>query len=143
MMDSSRISAAVSAAEARDYTSRYNTKLSPADEKKFRKWAKETGREGDLYDYDLRGAWRELQSGSMREDERGHLGDKYKKPNHPTFSTESIYSSDSTPGGQWSEDAQGRTVYTPSDFVVSQQGADRLKRYFSEREKGAVLNIGG
>ena len=123
-----------------DFSDRYNTKLTPAEEKAYQAWAKAEGRERDVYDYDLRGAWRELQSGSMSEDERGHLGDKYKKPNHPTFSTQSKYSTAETPGGVWSEE-NGITVYTPSDFVLNNIGADNLRRYFDIAEPGVKLNI--
>ena len=75
-----------------DYSDKFNTVLAPDEEEKYQAWATENHREKDVYDYDLRGAWKELQSGTMSEDERGHLGDKYKKPNHPTFSDQSIYS---------------------------------------------------
>lgn len=132
--------ASASPADPMDFSDRYNTKLTPAEEKAYQAWAKAEGRERDVYDYDLRGAWKELQSGSMSEDERGHLGDKYKKPNHPTFSTQSKYSTAETPGGVWSE-KNGVTVYTPSDFVLNSIGAENLKRYFSRVEPNVELNI--
>lgn len=123
-----------------DFSDRYNTKLSAKDELAYQEWAKAEGRERDVYDYDLRGAWKELQSGSMTEDERGHLGDKYKKPNHPTFSTQSKYSTADTPGGVWSE-KNGVTVYTPSKFVLDNIGADNLRMYFKRVEPNVELNI--
>lgn len=133
--------ATVSAAnDKNDFTDRYNTKLTPAEERAFLEWANRTGKIRDLYDYDLRGAWKELQSGDMTADSRGHLGDKYKKPNHPTFSTQSKYSSSDTPGGTWGE-SNGVTTYTPSEYVVRRMGADNLKRYFSEVEPGVILNL--
>ena len=124
--------------EPKDLTNEYNTTLSPEEEKQFQKWAKEQGREKDLFDYDLRGAWKELQSGSMQEDERGHLGDKYKKPNHPTFSNQSIYSNDHNVGGRW-EEKNGQTVFTPGR-ELSKAEADYLEHYFAEVEPGVVLN---
>lgn len=42
------------------------------------------------YDYDLQGYW--LNKGNLNPtDERGHIGDEYKKPWHPTFSRYSKY----------------------------------------------------
>lgn len=125
-----------------DFSDRYNTKLTAAEEAAFQAWAKAEGRERDVYDYDLRGAWRELTSGTMSEDDRGHLGDKYKKPNHPTFSTQSKYSTPETPGGVWSTQ-NGVVTYTPSDFVLNNIGVENLKRYFSRVEKGVNLNLKG
>ena len=111
------------------YISNFNTKLSPQEEAGFQQWAvSESEKAGkdkfrDLEDYDLRGAWKEIQSGEMKPDERGHLGDKYKKPNHPTFSDQSIYHNTKDPktgerylGGTWGE--KGDT-FAPSTTTVS------------------------
>lgn len=124
-----------------DYSDKFNTVLSPDDEEKYQAWATENRREKDVYDYDLRGAWKELQSGTMSEDERGHLGDKYKKPNHPTFSDQSIYSGqDGVAGGVWSRNAEGKDVYTPGRKLSSVE-ADRLRRYFLRNEPGVMLDL--
>ena len=124
-----------------DYSDKFNTVLSPDEEEKYQVWATENHREKDVYDYDLRGAWKELQSGTMSEDERGHLGDKYKKPNHPTFSDQSIYSGqDGVTGGVWSRNAEGKDVYTPGRKLSSVE-ADRLRRYFLRNEPGVVLDL--
>lgn len=126
---------------AQDYSDKFNTVLSPEDEEKYQAWATENHRERDVYDYDLRGAWKELQSGTMSEDERGHLGDKYKKPNHMTFSNQSIYSgADGVTGGVWSRNAKGQDVYTPGRKLSSAE-ADRLRRYFLYNEPGVVLDL--
>ena len=124
-----------------DYSDKFNTVLSPDEEEKYQAWVTENHREKDVYDYDLRGAWKELQSGTMSEDERGHLGDKYKKPNHPTFSDQSIYSGqDGVTGGVWSRNAEGKDVYTPGRKLSSVE-ADRLRRYFLRNEPGVVLDL--
>lgn len=124
-----------------DYSDKFNTVLSPDEEGKYQAWATKNHREKDVYDYDLRGAWKELQSGTMSEDERGHLGDKYKKPNHPTFSDQSIYSGqDGVTGGVWSRNAEGKDVYTPGRKLSSVE-ADRLRRYFLRNEPGVVLDL--
>lgn len=124
-----------------DYSDKFNTVLAPDEEEEYQAWATENHREKDVYDYDLRGAWKELQSGTMSEDERGHLGDKYKKPNHPTFSDQSIYSGqDGVTGGVWSRNAEGKDVYTPGRKLSSVE-ADRLRRYFLRNEPGVVLDL--
>jgi len=119
-----------------DFSERYNTKLTPEEEAEFQKWE----RARDVYDYDARGAWKELQSGTMSEDARGHLGDKYKKPNHPTFSDESLYHGrDGYFGGHWDRDANGNV----SGFTVgatNTMSPEQLRRYFFMEEPGIRLN---
>lgn len=123
-----------------DMSGQYNTQLTPEQETEYKIWAKQQGRERDVENYDLRGAWLELQNGTMTEDERGHLGDKYKKPNHPTFSTESIYNGkDGYQGGVWSRNGNV-DVYTPQHKLTPEQ-AKRLKLYFAQNEEGVALNL--
>lgn len=123
-----------------DMSGQYNTQLTPDEESAYQAWAKGQGREKDVFNYDLRGAWKELQSGTMSEDERGHLGDKYKKPNHPTFSTESIYNGkDGYQGGVWSRNGNV-DVYTPQHKLTPEQ-AKRLRLYFAKYEEGVALNL--
>jgi len=69
-----------------------------------------------------------------------HLTDEFKLPHHITFSDQSIYHSKETPGGKW-EEVGGVWHYTPSDFVIKQQGADKLQKYFNERERASVLHL--
>lgn len=123
-----------------DMSGQYNTQLTPEQETEYKAWAKQQGRERDVENYDLRGAWLELQNGTMTEDERGHLGDKYKKPNHPTFSTESIYNGkDGYQGGVWSRNGNV-DVYTPQHKLTPEQ-AKRLRLYFAKYEEGVALNL--
>lgn len=127
---------------AQDYSDKFNTELTPEEEAEFQSWAKENNRERDSYDYDIRGAWKELKSGSMSEDERGHLGDKYKKPNHPTFSDQSVYNGkDGVAGGTWSE-VDGKTVFTPGR-MLSRREAEYLSDYFRSVEPDVKLNLDG
>ena len=124
----------------------FNTKLTDEEEASFQQWAaqesEKSGRDKfrDLEDYDLKGAWKELQKGTMSEDERGHLGDKYKKPNHPTFSDQSIYHNTKDPktgskykGGTWGKE-DGKDIYTPSEHVLKTHGVDSLTDYFNQVE---------
>lgn len=50
-----------------------------------------------------------------------HYPDTYKKPNHPTFSDESIYSTKETPGGHWGYQ-NGKDVFYPSEWQIETFG---------------------
>lgn len=65
----------------------FETILSSQFECAFQRW-KETQAPHDTgEDYDWRGAF----VAGCRPDSTGHWPDLFKKPNHPTFSTDSIY----------------------------------------------------
>lgn len=49
------------------------------------------------HDYDIQGAY----LAGVQPGADGHMPDTFKKPNHPTFSNESQYSTPQTPGGSW------------------------------------------
>lgn len=120
-----------------DYSERYNTPLSEDEEKRFRKWAKEQKRERDVYDYDLRGFWKEGNAFA----ENGHGSDRFKKPNHPTFSTESRYhGADGYYGGQW-EERDGRVMFTPSEHNLRNMPLEVLLEYFRKVEPDVLLNV--
>jgi hypothetical protein len=72
----------------------------------------------------------------LNGDPEAHFIDKYKKPNHPTFSDESIYSTPETPGGHWHENygGSGRWVYEPSEFTKKNKEATR--RYLENSGEG-------
>lgn len=131
----------------------YNTDLGDR-EPEFQQWMQRqngirTAAEGrprdisqDLGDYDLRGLFLEIDGA---DPEAGHGTDRYKKPNHPTFSDESIYHGAPLPGGRpaeggiWVGLPTGGGAYLPSSWVLEQQGKERLGRYFGEREPGVAL----
>lgn len=126
--------------DALDYTSRFNTALPSADEKRFRLWltenSKRLGRDlgADLYDYDLRGQFKATKGAPV---EPGHGVDTWKKPNHPTFSDESVYHGQAGLfGGRWGDGA-----FTPGATNLELHGADALRRYFSEVEPDIKLLI--
>lgn len=120
-----------------DLSAEFNTKLSPEEEKQFQAWAKANGRERDTADYDLRGAWKD----NAQEAGNGHLPDTWKKPNHPTFSSESKYSSAERRGGRWVEGKDGKWQFEASDWNVRNLGVDGLRLYFQQREPDAVLSL--
>lgn len=123
------------AADPLDWTDRFNTPLSPEEEKAFAEWLLKAKKAGDLRDYDLRGAWKAGVTGRG-----GHLPDTWKKPNHPTFSSESAYSGvDGFEGGSWRETAPKKWEYVPSETNIRLHGLDRLMDYFKRVEPSAVL----
>lgn len=128
--------------EEYDFTDKYNTKLTPEQEKQFRKWVQQESQKVgrniivDLYDYDLRGLF--LEGSNLLDN--GHAWDTYKKPNHPTFSTESKYSGvDGYVGGKWREDKNGRWSFTPSATNFQMNSVGRLKAEFKNANPDADL----
>lgn len=69
-----------------------------------------------------------------------HLPDTFKKPNHITFSTESIYSTPQHTGGVW---YQVKRVwhYKPSAYVLTKHTISELKSYFIAYEKDSILDM--
>lgn len=69
-----------------------------------------------------------------------HFSDKYKKPNHITFSEESVYNSPETPGGKWYKDANGKQHFKPSAWQKQQRSYESYKQYFDQNEPDAQLD---
>ena len=124
----------------KDMTGVFNTPLTASEEALFVAWAVYNNRMRDLYNYDLRGAWKELNSGSMSADTRGHLGDKYKKPNHPTFSDQSKYAKAMPErAGKWSTGAHGTNTYSAKGLSYDEYRY--LQRYFQVVEPNSILEV--
>ncbi len=70
---------------------KYNTPLSTNEETEFQLWKSKFAPRDSGMDYDLRGAYK---SGLMPSASNGHWPDTFKKPNHPTFSNQSLYAAD-------------------------------------------------
>ena len=121
-----------------DPSQRYNTKLTDKEEKQFQEWAAKENKLKDTYDYDLRGFWKDKQSFA----DNGHGSDKYKKPNHPTFSDQSQYhGTEGKQGGKWTEDTKGNVSFTPSETNLKNMSAEQLRQYFDKFEPGVKLNL--
>jgi hypothetical protein len=120
-------------ADLNDFSDQYNTALTPQQEQQFRAAYPDPH---DLYDYDLRGAW----LASAGKAANGHLPDTYKKPNHPTFSTESQYSGkDGYMGGTWAEGKGKKWLYTASPTNMKFRTAEQMNQYFKMTEPDADL----
>lgn len=136
------------AAEEREYDpemifkDKYNTPLSDIERVEFKKWTEaESERQGrdimmDKGTYDVQGYWKFDQ----QLDKDGHGSDKWKKPNHPKFSDESIYNgADGFEGGKWVGDG-----FRPSKHTIELYGVDGLKaRFDSEPHRPEFLDLLG
>lgn len=123
--------------EAPDMTGDYNTALTPEEEKAYQDWAAANGKGNDTYDYDLRGAYKSGAATSAN----GHLPDTYKKPNHPTFSDQSQYSTPAMPGGSWTETGDGKYNFVASPTNLKMNSAAALQDYFAKREAGNTVSF--
>lgn len=119
---------------------RFNTELKPEEEKKFRRWIQTAPmylRRNHSYDYDLRGAWK---AGVIKLGKR--LPEMFKKPNHPTFSTESKYHSRYYfSGGNWQRINELQYAFVPSEHNLRMYNKKELLAYFKANEPNNVLVI--
>ena len=81
----------------------YELPVDNLDEKKYQKWRKSLPKRlQSEVDYDLKGFYKENPNFNV-EDPNQHMTDKFKLPNHPTFSNESIHfnPSNQDQAGMW------------------------------------------
>ena len=122
---------------------KYNTEIPEDLRDEFMRWVgAETQRRGKnpldmLYDFDVQGFW---LSGEWRTRDFNSLyNDRWKKPNHPTFSNESRYhGADEYYGGQWGSQDE-KSTFSPSRTNINFHGENGLYRYFRENLGGAIL----
>lgn len=108
-----------------------------------------------MYDYDLQGWWLANQNANLKG---GYLTDTYKKPNHPTFSNESMYDGlrpddggwdDRLKGGQWEKNGKknvkGEDLYnfTPGATNLQMYQPQELMNYFKQVEPDHSLILPG
>lgn len=118
-----------------DLSASYNTPLTPQQERAFKKWQAQNPRLGSTYDYDARGFW----LNGAKQGGNGHGADAWKKPNHPTFSSESIYAGPQTPGGTWKQMSDGSWAFIASPANLKYRSPEELDAYFQRIEPGAIL----
>jgi ribosomal protein S17E len=103
-------------------TGPYDTKLNSQQELAFRAWKQKYYPNDSGEDYDLRGAF--LVNAVPGPD--GHGTDRFKKPNHPTFSAESQYASpqaaSSEEDGPWNDGKQPSYYETPLGKALDVDG---------------------
>lgn len=69
-----------------------------------------------------------------------HYPDTYKKPNHPTFSDESIYSTKETPGGHWGHQ-NSKDVFYPSEWQIETFGNNYILDGMKQQGDGDVIPV--
>lgn len=126
----------------------FNTQLTPEEELKFIKWVTKESKKSkrdilmDLGAYDVRGYWKSNDWKITDPSGRGHGPDTWKKPNHPTFSNESIYHGTILPngeraiGGTW-----GENTFTPGRTNLKYHGLGGLTKYFEQIEPETKIVI--
>ena len=114
------------AEEGPDLTDQWNTKLEPAQEAAYQKWLKTMPKLAqNTWDYDMRGAFK---AGVSPDPETQHFPDRFKKPNHPTFSNQSMYSFDDHIGGTW----EGEKFVPPGEEQKPRKaGASLMDQFFA------------
>lgn len=113
----------------------YDTKLAPAEEQLFQTWKAKNAPNDSGEDYDLRGFYKS----GLGVDARGHATDQFKKPNHPTFSTQSQYhGKDDNVGGEWLNHG-GKSFFIPSATNLKNMPIADMQGYFSKYEPNTVL----
>lgn len=110
----------------------YDTQLSPDDETKFQAWKQQNAPNDSGADYDLRGAYK---SGLSKDIASGHWPDTYKKPNHPTFSDQSIYAKDAP-------DKAGHWAGANGDQYVPAHSDPDAQEYLAAAQKAASASSG-
>lgn len=114
----------------------FNTPLDPEDRQGFdSKFSKQ-----DLVDYDMQGWYKANKDTAMEPGQ--HYPDTFKKPNHPTFSDESMYSNDQAKGGRWST-VEGKDTFSPGPENMKQHGVAGLLDYFDKNEPSVQLLLPG
>jgi hypothetical protein len=90
-------------------------------------------------DYDLKGYFDKYGPVSVTGDQ--HLTDEFKKPNHVTFSNESIYNSPDHQGGEWRQGTDKKWEFIASPWNIKNVGVDSLQTYFKENEPQSKLTL--
>lgn len=118
----------------------FDTPLNRIQEKAFQDWRAAQVASGGIHpldlgtDYDMRGAY----LAGFKPGADGHWPDVYKKPNHETFSDESIYSSlVGTKPGTWT--GPNRDIYKPFDEQPKQ---NPLQGFNAPAHQEQMLNSG-
>lgn len=140
-----------------EFWDKFNTQLSPEEEAQFLKWAEaESIRQAaargrprnvlmDQADYDIRGFWKAMNQGDAEISENMHGPDRFKKPNHPTFSNESMYHGvNGYEGGVWkTEKKNGENVnyFKPGKTNAELFTIPRLREYWKTQEPNVILDV--
>lgn len=114
------------------FLNRWNTNIPKDKIKAYREYLakyKKGDGYGDAEDYDIKGAF----MAGEKPDERGHMTDRFKKPNHPTFSKSSQYNGkNGEEGGDWDESTH---TFNPGKSNTRYRSSEELQQYFKQVEE--------
>ncbi len=135
------------AKQDKEYTPQFDTILSNRQEQQFKIWKKENAPKDSGEDYDLRGAFKD----DFEPNADGHWPDKYKKPNHPTFSDESKYADHNAQtrakAGHWEGEkfvppsGKQKVAEKPATVAKAEEPSTekRLPRFAPDEEEGFMM----
>lgn len=110
----------------------YNTPLTDSEEQAFEAWKAKVAPDDSGDDYDLRGAFK----AGLTPSANGHFSDRFKKPNHTTFSDESMYARYAPDlAGHWDGDTY---VPSPSRARADAEAATAAANAATEQSFGAL-----
>lgn len=120
-----------------DFTNKYNTPIPAELQKQYENYlGKLEAPLRSSYDYDIQGAFLD----GAKAGANNHFPDKFKKPNHPTFSDQSIYHNvGGNAGGFWLN-IGGKDVFVPSKTNRQHYPPNALQDYFDAVEWASLIN---
>ena len=117
------------------FGNKFNTPLKPDETTAYLHWLSTLPEyQQNTNDYDMQGAFK----AGLGRGGNGHFPDTFKKPNHMTFSDESIYSTPQQQGGRWSDAGDGNYVFWASPTNMQQNSPVSILDYFKRNEPGSV-----
>ena len=130
-----------------DLTDQYNTELNPEQESAYQNWLSIQKVPTDTRDYDLKGFFADQVFGKTDTSEhKGHFDDRWKKPNHMTFSDQSnhaqILPDGSSTGGRWEQrlspekDPKGLGVWHFIRPIHGRIPDEPFREYYEREEPG-------
>jgi len=130
--------------KAIDMSNQYNTPIPPELMPEYLKWVQQESRKKgydvrqEAKSYDIQGLFLALHEGegNLQDEKTGHSTDRFKKPNHISFSNESKYSVNGMEGGKW-----GIGEFTPSKTNFQFHDPNDIFMYFRDREPNIKLNL--
>jgi site-specific DNA-cytosine methylase len=129
-----------------DLTTEYNTPLKPEERDDYNAYKASLGERGNDQDYDLQGYWLKYVKGQPRlaKPAGEHFVDEFKKPNHPTFSDESVYHKTKDQygyelqGGKW----YGDSAYLPPETIrQNPEKMAQLRKYLEGPAEGGKVEL--
>lgn len=115
---------------------KYNTPIPESKKAGFAQWlANLPEYQRGSEDYDMQGAF----LAGLGRGGNGHFPDTFKKPNHMTFSDESIYSTPQNQGGKWVPTGDGNYVFWASPANLGYNSATSISDYFRRNEPGQTV----